>query len=535
MIIHPLHTTTPYPQQFTNPFDYKPSEVVLLAAEELMRYLKTQSTWHSELYQGKMFGVLVVQNAQGELGFLAAFSGNLAGQTLHPYFVPPIFNIHAPDSFFRNKEQRITAINEEIKTLSTDSQHVTLLAELHSLKEQCSQQIQEYRAYIKTQKESRHALRQEHLPQEKRAELILQSQFQKAELKRIEQRNRDSINALENKISTYTNQIEELKRLRQQLSQELQKRLFESYIVLNGHNESLSLLEIFQQSRATPPPAGAGECAAPKLLNWAYRNNLTPISMGEFWWGESPRLEVRHHGEWYTACKSKCEPILGFMLQGLDIESPSTDYSAKRELKLLYHDKWLAVVDKPAGMLSVKGRDNTPSVEALLSKMFPQNSEAKPAHRLDMDTSGILLIALDRATYSKLQRQFSQREIKKIYIALLDGLLTEHRGEINLPLSADYENRPRQRVDHHSGREAITRYSVVSVHNGKTKIQLEPITGRTHQLRLHAAHKEGLNTPITGDRLYGHRAQRLMLHAQQITLRHPVTEELITLFSKEEF
>ncbi len=532
---HRLETLEPLPESFTNPFCYAPCGIVQVAGRELMEYLDSREEWREELDRGKMFGVLVVRNSESELGYLCAFSGNLAGQTQHEHFVPPIFDLNSTETFFRVEESRISEINAEIKALESDAELVNLKSQLAIQSSESAQKIAEYRAIIKSSKIQRNAIRQTTSDQDIISKLTKESQHQKAELKRIEHREAQKISLLESQLSTHTNKISELKSLRQTLSQELQQRLFESYIIHNFKGDKESIFSIFKRERGVLPPAGTGECAAPKLLNYAYINSLIPIAMGEFWWGESPMGEVRHHGEYYTACKSKCEPLLNYMLTGLNVESQSQNYAINRDVKILYQDSWLAVVDKPAGMLSVKGKGGDISVESLLSALFPYASEAKVVHRLDMDTSGLLVISFNADVYRELQRQFAMREVTKEYVAILDGTLPNDAGTISLPLRPNFEERPRQMVDYISGKEAITNYRVISHTNTQTRISLTPHTGRTHQLRVHCAHTQGLNSPIVGDRLYGKPSRRLMLHAEKIAFRHPITREVIGVESPAEF
>lgn len=523
------------PELFTNPFDYEPSEVVRCAASELVRYLDSRPELHDELAEGKMFGVLVVRTPDGTLGALYGFSGNLAGQTTHDFFVPPIFDLHASTSFFRGKEAEISAINSQIKEIEEGAEMLQAKSRLDEYKALTTSQITEYKEVMRDSKRKRNELRRTTSAPELLSQLIAESQFQKAELKRMETKCNLDIAELEDSLSLLTDRVKELKAQRQTLSRRLQTEIFDSYIVLNHRGESQTLTDIFRLSRNAPPPAGAGECAAPKLLNYAFAHGLQPIAMGEFWWGLSPKGEVRTHGEYYTACKSKCEPILGYMLRGMELLRNTRDYSPKRKIEVLYEDEWLAVVDKPAGMLSVKGRTDQPSVESLLPQLFPHSPHAKVVHRLDMDTSGILLIALTDSTYSDLQRQFAQRTLTKEYIAIMEGEVTQEQGEILLPLAPDFENRPRQRVDHISGKSAHTSYRVLERVDGHSRLSLTPHTGRTHQLRMHCAHTEGLAMPIVGDRLYGRASTRLMLQAVKISFTHPTTLKCMTFEVKPEF
>ncbi len=534
-LFNPLPQDIPVPKLFTDPFNYEPCEVVNYASEELMRYISSREEWGRELSMGKMFGVLVCKTPSGELGYLSAFSGNLDGQSTHKHFVPPIFDLQQVGSFFKSEEAKISAINERVKLLNSDKDYSALRVKIEELKSIFCREIADYKQFMAKSKVVRNELRASSPNDETLKSITKESQFQKAELKRMELIHRSKMAELEAQKMDFDNKIAELKALRQMLSQDLQHKIFESYIVRNHQGEQKTMIEIFEESRATPPPSGAGECAAPKLLHYAFTNNLKPIAMGEFWWGDSPKGEVRHHGEFYAACKSKCEPILGYMLRGMRLDPNDLNYSITRDLRVVYRDEWLAVVDKPAGMLSVKGRVDHPSVEDKLCETFPQHPVCKVVHRLDMDTSGILIIAFDAQTHSTMQQQFENREVQKGYLALLDGLVSGDVGDVNIPLSSDFNIRPRQKVDYIDGKSAHTSYRVISTNNNQTRVLLTPHTGRTHQLRLHCAHTDGLGVPIVGDRLYGHPSSRLMLQAIKISFTHPATHQRLTFELEAEF
>lgn len=309
--------------------------------------------------------------------------------------------------------------------------------------------------------------------------------------------------------------------------------IFEQYVMRNARGEERDLCEIFAPTAQRIPPAGAGECAAPKLLQYAYQNGLQPVAIAEFWQGRSPRGVVRHHGGFYPSCQGKCGPILGFMLQGLDLESCGLQPSL--EPTIIYEDEALAVVDKPAEMLSVEGRAEEWSVERWACDRFASAERVMVVHRLDMSTSGLLVIAKSLDAYRSLQEQFYAQKVEKRYVALLEGEVATESGRIELPLSADYENRPCQRVDFERGKRAVTEFRVVERRGGRTLVEFTPLTGRTHQLRMHAAHAEGLNAPIVGDALYGCRDKRLCLHAAQICFTHPTSGERVEFLSECRF
>ena len=355
--------------------------------------------------------------------------------------------------------------------------------------------------------------------------LTRESQFQKAELARLKRWWREEIERIGDELENYQNEIEALRAERKCRSEELQSWLFEQFEMLNARGEKRNLCEIFASTPQRVPPAGAGECAAPKLLQYAYLNGMQPLAMAEFWQGRSPRGEVRHHGAFYPSCQGKCGPILGFMLQGLDVER--RDAVATSEPTLIYEDEWMAVVVKPEGMLSVEGRSEKRSVERWARERFADAERVMVAHRLDMATSGLLVIAKSLDVYRSLQGEFNACRVEKCYIALLEGVVEGDLGRVELPLSADYAHRPCQKVDFEKGRRAVTEYRVLERRGGRTLVEFRPLTGRTHQLRLHAAHAEGLAAPIVGDALYGARDVRLCLHAAYIAFVHPKTGQMV--------
>lgn len=321
-----------------------------------------------------------------------------------------------------------------------------------------------------------------------------------------------------------------------QMSQELQLWLFHQYQLLNARGETKDLVDIWQSyysreklRRKFPlPPGGTGDCCAPKLLQYAYQHGLKPVCMAEFWWGAPTKEEVRQHLNFYPACRGKCKPILTWMLQGLDVDpNPETLGLQRMEIPTVYEDDALLVVDKPSGMLSVPGRIEDYSVETVMHERYP---DSIVAHRLDMGTSGLLIVAKNGEAYRILQQQFIHHEVRKKYIAVL-----EHSGQgtgvISLPLRPDPMNRPRQVVNTDHGKRAVTRYEYI----GDRLVALWPETGRTHQLRIHCAHPDGLSNPIVGDELYGTRGQRLCLHAAEIWFRHPISGDEMHIKSEIPF
>lgn len=525
------------PEQFTYPFHYTPHSLAITAAEQVQVYLRSRKDWEKDLEQGKMFGVLIVQTVTGETGFLAAFSGILAGKNLHDYFVPPIYDLQQPQGFFRVEEDRITAINIRIRQLQTDKDYTACKDRLDDTIRRANRSIEEAKEQLKASQRNREAKRQANPGESELAAMIRESQFQKAELKRLKQQWNERIEALQSEVKAFESIIEKLKTERKNRSAALQQQLFEQFRILNARGETRDLCDIFSETEQKTPPAGAGECAAPKLLQYAYLHHLKPIAMAEFWWGNSPKAEIRRHGYYYPACKTKCEPILNHMLQGLNVEAnPLTNnIHCNTELEIIWEDEWLVAVNKPAGMLSVPGKMDIDSVYQRLVTRYPDATGPMIVHRLDMATSGLLLIAKTKAVHQNLQAQFKNRTVKKRYIALLDGSIPFDEGTIDLPLCPDPQDRPRQIVNEEYGKPAITNYHVLERSLKHTRIAFYPLTGRTHQLRVHAAHPQGLNTPIIGDELYGKKADRLYLHAESLKFIHPVTGQTIHLEKKAEF
>lgn len=529
----------PLPERFTYPFCYTPHPLCVMAAEEVQHYLSKQSEWQEELSQGKMFGVLIVQTEDGSIGYLTAFSGILAGKNIHPYFVPPVYDLLQPQGFFKIEEENISAINRRIRRLEEDKKYIDLRSNLTQTTQSAQDALSIAKIQLKEAKDKRELLRKTgQLDAKEEADLIRESQFQKAEYKRLERSWKDKIASLQVEAGNWEKQIQELKAERKVRSAALQQQLFEQFRMLNYRGEVITLCDIFEQTVHKTPPAGAGECAAPKLLQQAYLHHWKPIAMAEFWWGNSPKNEVRHHGYYYPACKGKCEPILRHMLQGLEVEANPMQQEAERgneKLNIVYEDQWLLIINKPAGMLSVPGKERQTSIYDLVRKAYPEAEGPMIVHRLDMATSGLLIIAKDKKTHQHLQAQFKNRSIRKKYIALLDGIVPEDEGTIELPLCPNPLDRPRQMVDTQYGKPAITYYQVLERTDKYTRIAFYPHTGRTHQLRVHAAHPSGLHCPIIGDELYGKKDKRLYLHAESIEFTHPVNGQSMCITEKADF
>lgn len=594
------------PEKFTYPFHYTPHPLCVLAAEEVKEYIASRKEWQEELASGKMFGVLIVQmdngitnNKENQIGYLAAFSGNLGGKNLHPYFVPPVYDLLQPEGFFKIEEEQISAINIRIRELENSGSYLDSKEKWKIETEQAKAVLNQAKAELKMAKEAREIRRQSspELSEEEQASLIRESQYQKAEYKRLEKEWKKRLEELETEVRHFDIEIERLKTERKERSAALQRKLFEQFRMLNAQGEVKDLYTIFEQTVQKVPPAGAGECALPKLLQYAYLHQLKPLAMAEFWWGDSPKNEIRHHGYYYPSCKGKCEPILQHMLQGLEVdENPLLNpVHEEEELEIVFEDEWLLVVNKPAGMLSVPGKvENRDSVYHRLKKKYPEATGPIIVHRLDMATSGLLLVAKTKEVHQDLQAQFANRSIKKRYVAVLDGTIikteketkpiaekailiaketvstkktakaerTGRTGRIELPLCLNPLDRPRQMVSRKHGKEAITEYQIISESEKNTsesentfnesnridesersinesrkytRIIFYPLTGRTHQLRVHAAHPEGLGCPILGDELYGKKADRLYLHAEYIEFRHPIYGDILCIQKEADF
>ena len=530
VIFHPLCSDLPRPERFTYPFCYEPHPLCLLAASEVQQYIANIDCWKEEIAKGKMFGVLVVER-DGCLGYLAAYSGQLGGRNNWGFFVPAIYDMLQPDGYFKTEERKISAINDEVKALEQDEQMIQLLQDLKLIKVNAGLTIGQYKQDMEDAKKRRDDIRQkETLSAEKETELIKESQFMKAKLKRIKKRFKEEEDRITICLKDKEEKLNRLKQKRKQLSDDLQQWLFKQFRVLNGLGEESNLLDIFSNTVGHIPPAGAGECCAPKLLQYAYKHHFHPVCMAEFWWGASPKTEIRHHLHYYPACRGKCKPILEFMLKGLSVEDNPLDIYKEHQIETIYEDESLVVICKPEGLLSVPGKGDLPSVLSEMRKRYPQADGPMIVHRLDMDTSGLLVVAKTMKAYLNLQQQFCNHTIKKRYVALLTHRPNNlESGTIDLPLSPDPLDRPRQIVNKIEGKAAITKYHIrKTFRNGMTLVDLYPQTGRTHQLRVHCAHHLGLDSPIVGDRLYGQSGDRLFLHAEQIEFTHPITGKQMT-------
>lgn len=564
MILHPFHissTGTDFPEKMNNPFDYEPHPLCIQICKELQTYLENKKEWREEIDRGKMFGILIVEG-----GYLAAYSGQIGGRSDWDDFVPAVFDYLQPDGYFKTHEAEITHINESILRLEKDERMQktrTLIADLLAQRQQAIADFQEKMKEKKAQRDLRR--KQGNLSAEEEQAMTKESQFMKAELRRLKKSLAEKT-TLETEYEDYQNNISRLKQLRKQLSDALQQWLFAQFRMLNAEGEEKDLLEIFRDTALEDqpnlsllskraalkmvPPAGSGECCEPKLLQYAFRHHLKPLQMAMFWWGESPKEEIRHHLQFYPACNGKCKPILRWMLP--EVNTMLNHASQPLTLETLYEDRELAVICKPAGMLSVPGKEpSVTSVYSIMRRKYPEATGPLIVHRLDMATSGLMVIAKTEFAYHRLQEQFASHQIQKKYVAIVcakEGSI-QPEGILSLPLMPDYLDRPRQIVNHEQGKEAITEYKVLGneendvfgnkENEGKNqhlRLALYPQTGRTHQLRVHCAHREGLNAPILGDPLYGcEKAPRLYLHAESIRFTHPLSGKEIFIERKADF
>ena len=574
MILHPFHissTGTDFPEKMNNPFDYEPHPLCIQICKELQTYLENKKEWREEIDRGKMFGVLIVEKPSDihegrQLGYLAAYSGQIGGRSDWDDFVPAVFDYLQPDGYFKTHEAEITHINESILRLEKDERMQkaqTLIADLLAQRQQAIAAFQEKMKEKKAQRDLRR--KQGNLSAEEEQAMTKESQFMKAELRRLKKSLAEKT-TLETEYEDYQNNISRLKQLRKQLSDALQQWLFAQFRMLNAEGEEKDLLEIFRDTALEDqpnlsllskraalkmvPPAGSGECCEPKLLQYAFRHHLKPLQMAMFWWGESPKEEIRHHLQFYPACNGKCKPILRWMLP--EVNTMLKHASQPLTLETLYEDRELAVICKPAGMLSVPGKEpGVTSVYSIMRGKYPEATGPLIVHRLDMATSGLMVIAKTEFAYHRLQEQFASHQIQKKYIAIVcakEGSI-QPEGLLSLPLMPDYLDRPRQIVNHEQGKEAITEYKVLGNeendvfgnkenegNNQHLRLALYPQTGRTHQLRVHCAHREGLNAPILGDPLYGcEKASRLYLHAESIRFTHPLSGKEIFIERKADF
>lgn len=536
------------PEKFTFPFYYEPHALAKMAAAELQQYLENHAdlehnfgldTDKEGMVIGKMFGVLVVQDCEGKIGYLSAYSGKLAGSNDHPKFVPPVFDMLVENSFFLKEQELINTINNRIEQIEADADYKQLKLDIRELSDRSAEEIAVLKQELNANKEKRDNLRTMlHSGQEENineAALIQQSLYDKRRLRDLSNKWKQVLGDLQTKLDIIEGNIKALKNERKERSATLQQQLFEQYVFLNRDGKNKSLQDIFSRTAFGKPPSAAGECATPKLLQYAFANGYKPLAMAEFWWGASPKSEIRKHKHFYPACTGKCKPILEHMLEGIPVDdNPFLQTGGDSGLEIVYEDDSFVVVNKPAGLRSVPGVDIYDSVYARLKNILV-DIEPLMVHRLDMGTSGLLVVAKTREAHKHIQKQFLQRRVGKRYRALLSKIIDQQEGEIDLPLRADFFNRPRQLVCFEEGKKSISRWQVIERYRDTTKVEFWPLTGRTHQLRMHSAHELGLNAPIVGDDLYGTAAERMYLHAAYLEFIHPASRQKISFDVAEDF
>lgn len=532
------------PERFTFPFYYEPHPLATLAVEDLQTQLmnanwdQTFGTSYEKKGQivGKMFGILVVRNKEGKLGYLAAYSGKLDTENCAVDFVPPVFDL-LNCTVYQEGERELNVINHRIDELELSPDLEAARQLLEEETERLNKEITDCKEAIRAGKQRRKAERSKQTDPESLEKLRLESVREQYYLKDLTKAAKIRITELEGALARQMAEMEYLKNTRRIRSNGLQQYLFDHYFFLNKAGEKKYLPELFRETGFIQPPSGAGECAAPKLLQYAFLNELEPICMAEFWWGQSPSSEIRQHGQFYPACRGKCAPILRHMLDGMELDNNplEEELAIPKELETVYEDDHLLVVNKPSGFLSVPGIMVTDSVYSRILNNYPEATGPLIVHRLDMSTSGLMLIAKTKDVHEHLQRQFLMRTVKKRYTAVLEGIPEKNEGLISLPMRPDPEDRPRQLVCHEYGKSAKTTWKLIDTIGNRAKVHFYPVTGRTHQLRVHSAHPEGLNIPIAGDDIYGAKADRLYLHASALTFRHPVTGQEISLEAEAQF
>ena len=540
------------PDKFTFPFYYEPNLLAKIAAKELQEYLEKQTEFKHEFgikdstaknALGKMFGVLVVKNTDGDLGYLASFSGKLADESLPNKFVPPIFNMRTQGSFYEQGEKEIEKIGGKIQQLKKDKNYLLNKKLLKKHTEYVKKDLAIQRKKMRTSKHLRkHQKKEARLRLDDKSfevftkKLIQESFNDQFFYRELQEYYEDKIKKIKKSLLLFENTIEEHIRNRKKISKTIQNTLFEKYQFLNQQKEQKGLLDIFDNASARPP-AGSGDCCAPKLLQYAFQHRLIPVVMAEFWWGISPNSAIRKHKNFYPSCQSRCKPILRHMLEGVQMDENLLlkNLSESVALKIVFEDDDLIIVNKPPEFLSVPGKEIKDSVYTRIKQKYPSVTGPIIVHRLDMSTSGILVLTKTKEANKILQQQFIKRTVKKRYVALLSGKVSEKKGTITLPLRLDLDDRPRQLVDFKNGKAAKTNWTIISENNTYTRIHFYPVTGRTHQLRVHAAHKDGLNLPIIGDDLYGTKQDRLYLHADFIEFIHPTSKNKINFTVPSDF
>jgi tRNA pseudouridine32 synthase / 23S rRNA pseudouridine746 synthase len=481
-------------------------------AQQWMTEMATDADFQQE---GKMYGLLLAQSVSGKIHVLKAFSGLWQGQANITGWVPPLPGRETLGMAEINIIEQLTAWRDEILIAQNSpayQEYADLLAESQQQRDQLNTELQTRRSQ---RQEQRNQISQ--LP-ESATVLAAIERASKADSRckrEFKEHWQARLQPLKLEVDRLNAEIRDLKQQRQTLSQTLQTQLHQTTTITNFAGETKSL----QTLRPAGLPTGSGECCAPKLLHYAASNQLTPLAMAEFWWGTA--VGEKQQGVFYGACADRCQPLMGFMLSGLAAEVQRR--SPPEKLSIIYEDQDLVAIDKPHDLLSVPGRYGQPNAQELLAQQLA--TKLYPAHRLDQDTSGVLLFTKNLVTYHWVARQFAERLVRKVYLAVLVGNVLVDEGVIELPLSADFENRPKQKVDRELGKPCVTEFRVIKRQGNLTWVELRPLTGRTHQLRVHMA--ISLNAPIVGDRLYGNKVTvgesslaeiRLYLHAQTLIL-----------------
>jgi tRNA pseudouridine32 synthase/23S rRNA pseudouridine746 synthase len=494
---------------------------------------------------GKMFGVLVVRRPDGEVGFLRSFSGMLDGRWDVEGFVPPIFDREARARVEPAGDAEVAALMAREKALRHSPELSALRAEGASLEARHAAERARLDALHDERRGLRHARRAGLAagPSSEEARRALhalaqESRVDQADLRRLKAEQLSQRQAHAAALAEIEGRLSSLEQLRLAACREFGKRLHDTYAIPNARGERRPMRSFYAD--VGEPPGGAADCAGPKLLAFAFVHGLRPLALAEFWWGRPPVTGGRVAGGFYPACKRKSAPLLPYMLEGIEV-APAQLFvpapGADDGLRILFEDEWIVLVDKPCGLLSVPGRAASlaDSVLTRLRARHPRASGPLLVHRLDLDTSGLLLAALDPVSHKTLQRQFLRREVRKRYVAWVEGAVRGERGVVDLPMHVDLHDRPRQIYGPVHGKPAVTEWQVLERRDGRTRLALFPLTGRTHQLRVHASHPLGLGAPIVGDRLYGHAAERLQLHAEAIAFAHPKTGERLSYESPAPF
>ena len=534
-LFFPLQFNDALPDLFPSPFEVRPHAVAEQAAASLKQRLPDLCGNRHPFEAsdgGKMFGVLVVKNSHDETGYLSAFSGMLEQGWNNDGFVPPVFDQKQRDALLTDGEQQLADLTNAISKLQSDEQYVHDLKLLSKLDSDAEDDLKRLKEEHAAKKARRHSVREKPDTDESELRVLAnESRSDKMELKRLTGKLAQASVELRTRVEKFQHQTDALKKQRKKQSRNLQVKLFEGYRLCDTNSSITSISELFE---GVMPPSGAGDCAAVKLVQYANLNKLQPVALAEFWWGAPPAGGLRKNGRYYPACRSRCRVLLPHMLTGLSIVTPKHEQAVRYTSeypKVLYEDDDIVLVEKPVDLLSVPGKVLTDSVETRLKARYPHVNGVMLLHRLDQATSGVMIAAKHARAYKSLQHQFQNRTIKKRYIAVLDGLLTNDEGSVELPLRLDYYDRPRQMVCSERGKQALTHYEVISKGSQTTRIAFYPHTGRTHQLRVHAAHADGLNCPIRGDELYGQPLDRLYLHAEEISFDHPGTGCRMTIAS----